>query len=56
MGYKQWKIVTLTINTQHSTPNTHQLLAFRTMERSNRNAYFLCLQAGQIDSSLLSFS
>jgi len=34
MGYKQWKIVTLTINTQHSTPNTHQLLAFRTMERN----------------------
>jgi len=28
MGYKQWKIVTLTINTQHSTPITHQLLGF----------------------------
>lgn len=28
MGYKQWKIVTLTINTHHSTPITNQLLAF----------------------------
>ena len=56
MGYKQWKIVTLTINTQHSTPNTHQLLAFARRKEINRNAYFLCLQAGQIDSSLLSFS